>query len=133
MKSKTNQITLTYILISIFMAIISHKLLQKHIHDTNYQYYSFLTDTAFIILTGIVYKFILSKNDNRNIAFFKKLKNTNDEIKESNEKYDIVAKATSDTIWDWKIEEDNFTWNKGIETIFGYQEEQVGTSSKWWF
>jgi hypothetical protein len=37
---------------------------------------------------------------------FDKLKQTNNDIKESNDKYDIVAKATSDTIWDWKIQED---------------------------
>lgn len=115
------------------MAIICHKLLQKHTHDTNYQYYNFIKDLLFISLTGIAYKYILSKNDNRNIAIFEKLKNTNDEIKESNEKYDIVAKATSDTIWDWKIQEDNLSWNKGIESVFGYTEDQVGDSSTWWF
>lgn len=133
MKNKTNQITLTYILISIFMAIICHKLLQNYTHNTNYQYYNFIKDLVFISLTGIAYKYILSKNDNRNIAIFEKLKNTNDEIKESNEKYDIVAKATSDTIWDWKIQEDNLSWNKGIENVFGYKEDQVGDSSTWWF
>ncbi|MBP6180629.1 PAS domain S-box protein [Flavobacterium sp.] len=133
MKNKTNQITLTYILISIFMAIICHKLLQNYTQKTNYQYYNFIKDIVFISLTGIAYKYILSKNDNRNIAIFEKLKNTNDEIKESNEKYDIVAKATSDTIWDWKIQEDNLSWNKGIESVFGYTEDQVGDSSTWWF
>ncbi|MFV5695580.1 PAS domain S-box protein [Flavobacterium sp. LB3P122] len=133
MKNKTNQITLTYLLISIFMAIICHKLFQNYTQNTNYQYYSFIKDLLFISLTGITYKFILSKNDNRNVAVFEKLKNTNDEIKESNEKYDIVAKATSDTIWDWKIQEDNLSWNKGIENVFGYKEDQVGTNSTWWF
>jgi hypothetical protein len=34
----------------------------------------------------------------------------NDEIKESNERYDIVAKATSDTI-QWKIQEDDLLSN----------------------
>jgi PAS domain S-box-containing protein len=81
----------------------------------------------------MIYKFILAKNDNRNLSFIKRLKETNDATKESNKKYDIVAKATSDTIWDWKIPEDSFTWNKGIEEIFGYKQNQLGTSSKWWF
>jgi PAS domain S-box-containing protein len=115
------------------MAIICHKIFKNYTHDTNYQYYNFIKDLLFISLTGIAYKYILSKNDNRNIAVFEKLKNTNDEIKESNEKYDIVAKATSDTIWDWKIQEDNLSWNKGIESVFGYTENQVGDNSTWWF
>jgi PAS domain S-box-containing protein len=133
MKNKTNQITVTYILISIFVAIICHKLLQKYTYSTNYQYYTFIKDILFITITGIAYKLILSKNDTRNIAVFEKLKNTNDEIKESNDKYDIVAKATSDTIWDWKIQVDHISWNKGIEGVFGYKEDQVGDSSTWWF
>ncbi|HEX9151958.1 MAG TPA: PAS domain-containing protein, partial [Flavobacterium sp.] len=133
MKNKTNQITFTYIIISIFMAIVYHKLFTNDGLNINYQHYNFIKDLLFICLTGITYKFILSKNDNRNIAIFERLKNTNDEIKESNEKYDIVAKATSDTIWDWKIQEDNLSWNKGIETVFGYKEDQVGDSSTWWF
>jgi hypothetical protein len=33
-------------------------------------------------------------------------------------KYDIVAKATSDTIWDWKIQEE-MIWSKGIEAVYG--------------
>ena len=133
MKNKTNQITLTYILISLFVAILCHKLFQKFIHTANYQNYNLIKDLLFIIFTGIAYKLILSKNDNRNSAIFEELKNTNDEIKESNEKYDIAAKATSDTIWDWKIQQDHLSWNKGIEVIFGYTQDQVGSSSKWWF
>ena len=67
------------------------------------------------------------------MAFIDTLKRTDDEIKESNERYDIVAKATSDTIWDWKIQEDYFIWNKGIEEVFGYKKEEIGNTSSWWF
>ncbi|WP_427874907.1 PAS domain-containing sensor histidine kinase [Flavobacterium sp. MMS24-S5] len=81
----------------------------------------------------MVFSFILSKNEKRNITIFEKLNKTNEEIKESNEKYDIVAKATSDTIWDWKIQEDSINWNKGIESVFGYDPKEVGKTSKWWF
>ncbi|SEG11478.1 PAS domain-containing sensor histidine kinase [Flavobacterium urumqiense] len=133
MKNKTNQIIIIYILISLFLAIVCHKLLQKFTYNTSYQNYNFVKDLLFIIFTGIAYKLILSKNDNQNASIVEKLKKTNEEIKESNEKYDIVAKATSDTIWDWKIQEDNFNWNKGIEVIFGYTQEEVGSSSTWWF
>ncbi|MBF7090947.1 PAS domain-containing protein [Flavobacterium sp. ALJ2] len=133
MKNKTNQITLIYFVISLFLAIICHKYLLNNISNTQYYYFSFIKDLIFIILTGLLYRYILSKNDARNITVFEKLKKSNDEIKESNEKYNIVAKATSDTIWDWKIQEDNITWNKGIENVFGYKQEDVGDSSRWWF
>ncbi|RUT69145.1 PAS domain-containing sensor histidine kinase [Flavobacterium cupreum] len=133
MKSKTIQITLIYIIISLFMAIICHKLLTTFISSKEYFYLFFLKDILFILITGLIFKYILSKNESKNIAVFEKLKQTNEEIKESNEKYDIVAKATSDTIWDWKIQKDSIGWNKGIESVFGYKQKEVGKTSKWWF
>lgn len=133
MKSKTLQITLIYIIISLFMAIICHKLLTNYFSSTENYNLFLIKDIFFILATGLVFKYILSKNEIKNKSVFEKLKQTNEEIKESNEKYDIVAKATSDTIWDWKIQEDSISWNRGIEGIFGYNQEEVGKTSKWWF
>ncbi len=133
MKSKTLQIILVYIIISLFVAIISYKLLTALISSKENFYFFIIKDIFFILITGLVFKYILSKNETKNISIFEKFKNTNEEIKESNEKYDIVAKATSDTIWDWKIQEDSINWNKGIESVFGYKQEEVGKTSKWWF
>ncbi|WP_281633574.1 PAS domain-containing sensor histidine kinase [Flavobacterium luteolum] len=133
MKSKTLQITLIYTIISIIMAVICHKLLTTYFSSSEYPYLSLIKDIVFILITVLVFSFILSKNEKRNITIFEKLNKTNEEIKESNEKYDIVAKATSDTIWDWKIQEDSINWNKGIEGVFGYDPKEVGKTSKWWF
>lgn len=133
MKSKTIQITLIYIMISLFVTIICHKLLASFISSKDNFYFFIIKDIIFILITGLVFKYILSKNESKNVSIFEKLKQTNEEIKESNEKYDIVAKATSDTIWDWKIQEDSINWNKGIESVFGYKQEEVGKTSKWWF
>lgn len=133
MKSKTIQITLIYIMISLFVTIICHKLLTAFISSKENFYFFIIKDIIFILITGLFFKYILSKNENKNVTIFEKLKQTNEEIKESNEKYDIVAKATSDTIWDWKIQEDSINWNKGIESVFGYKQEEVGKTSKWWF
>lgn len=133
MKSKTLQITLIYSIISIIMAVLCHILLISYFSSSEYQYLSLIKDIIFILITGLVFRFILAKNEKRSITIFEKLNKTNEEIKESNEKYDIVAKATSDTIWDWKIQEDSINWNKGIESVFGYNPEEVGKTSKWWF
>ncbi|MEM0575773.1 PAS domain-containing sensor histidine kinase [Flavobacterium polysaccharolyticum] len=132
MKSKTNQIISIFILFSIFMAIIWHKFSNK-LNFENPYYYNLIKDVIFILFIGLLFRYILSKNDKRNNTILEKIKSNTNEIKESNEKYDIVSKATSDTIWDWKIQEDAITWNKGIKTIFGYTEDQVGNNSAWWF
>ena len=131
MKNKTNQITIIYILASIFLAITYREVL-KHV-SIDHSSISFINDILFILVSGILLKYVLYKNDIKNSEIYKKLKNTNNEIKESNERYDIVSKATSDTIWDWKIQEDRMTWNKGIKGVFGYKQDQVGESSNWWF
>ena len=104
-------------LFSIILTIVGYYILDKF-HTTNdlvFLNFSFLKDVVFIVFSGIVFKIVLTKNDKRNSLIFERLKANNEEIKESNERYDIVAKATSDTIWDWKIQEDDFIWNKGIE------------------
>jgi PAS domain S-box-containing protein len=133
MRNKTNQITLTYIIAALFIAIISYKLAKHYYLELNAYNFGFIKDILFIITTGLLFRYILHKNYKRNTETYKNLKQTNEKLKESNEKYDIVAKATSDTIWDWKIPEDKLTWNKGIKGIYGYEQDQINNNSKWWF
>jgi len=128
MKNNSNKITLIYVLILMLVAIIGHRLFSNYFLE-----YGFTIVILFIIFSGILVNFILYQNEKRNKSVFEKLQLTNIEIKESNERYDIVAKATSDTIWDWKMEDDSFIWNKGIQGVFGYKKEDVGKTSKWWF
>ena len=54
------------------------------------------------------------------------------ELRESLERYDIVAKATSDLITDYNIENDTFQFSNAIYDTFGYSPEELGTSRKWW-
>lgn len=43
-----------------------------------------------------------------------------DAIKQTNERYEYVLKATSDAIWDWDLEKNTILWGEGLETLFGY-------------
>ena len=135
MKSKSNIISFVFIISSLFLAIITHLLLKDHFQQNTKALitFHFLKDVVFIIIAGFIIRFVIERNDKRNINILEQLQSSTNEIKESNERYDIVAKATSDTIWDWKIQEDVFVWNKGIQGIFGYKKEEVGTTSTWWF
>lgn len=133
MKNKANQITFTYIIAALFIAIISFKLARHYSTILDITIFNLVKDLIFIIVTGILFGYILNKNNKRNSEIYTHLKNSNDKLKESNDKYDIVAKATSDTIWDWKIPEDQLTWNKGIKGIYGYNQSQIDNTSKWWF
>jgi len=135
MKNNSNKITLTYVLILMFVAFIGHQFFLDYIKNSpeHASLYFYIRDLIFIVISGLILKLILHHNEQNNRSVFEKLQLTNNEILESNERYDIVAKATSDTIWDWKIEDDSFIWNKGIQGIFGYKKEDVGKTSNWWF
>ncbi|WP_295334939.1 PAS domain-containing sensor histidine kinase [Flavobacterium sp.] len=135
MKNNSNKITLIYVLILMCVAFIGHQFFLDYLKNSNENspLYFYIRDFVFILISGLVLKLILHNNEENNKSVFEKLQITNNEILESNERYDIVAKATSDTIWDWKIEDDSFLWNKGIQGVFGYKKEEVGKTSKWWF
>lgn len=122
-----------YVIAALFVAIVIHKFTAQIVGSENISKFSFLNSVFFIILSGMVIKLVISENDKKKSIFLEQLQASNLNLKESNERYDIVAKATSDTIWDWKIQEDHFVWNKGIYTIFGYETEDIQTNSKWWF
>lgn len=59
-------------------------------------------------------------------------RNAAEEIRKSNDRYDIVAKATSDIIWDWDLTTDIILWNKGLKGILGYDELNNTTYGDWW-
>ena len=54
------------------------------------------------------------------------------ELRERDERFRLVARATNDTIWDWNLTSDALWWNEGIQTCFGYAPDQVGADIHWW-
>lgn len=53
-------------------------------------------------------------------------------LMESLKRYDIVAKATSDTITDYDVEKDFMKYNEGIQNMFGYCPNAVNKEGNWW-
>ena len=133
MKSKANKITYIFIFIAIALALISLVFLEKIYTPENFLFVHILRDSVFILSSAFIIRYFLINNDKQNQLTLEKLNTNNKEIQVSKERYDIVAKATSDTIWDWNIVENDFLWNKGIQGVFGYDKDEVGTNSKWWF
>jgi PAS domain S-box-containing protein len=50
----------------------------------------------------------------------------------SNERFEKVAEATHDAIWDWNILEDTLYWGPGFGSLFGYQVEKITPTLKSW-
>jgi PAS domain S-box-containing protein len=54
-------------------------------------------------------------------------------LRESQERFQFVSRATNDAVWDWDLVSDGLWWNEGIQTLFGYTEEQIGPDITWWY
>jgi two-component system CheB/CheR fusion protein len=54
-----------------------------------------------------------------------------EEILISKERYDIVAMATNDAIYDCDLSTRKIVWNNGISSIFGFKSEDIDDSIEW--
>ncbi len=133
MKSFFYKSIVIYFLIILILALISHYYIVNFISVNDQLFYSLYIFIFFIICSPIALIIIFKTNDKKINDSITNLKRINKDLYESNERYDIVAKATSDTIWDWDIKTGGFIWNKGIQGVFGYKKEDVGENLQWWF
>jgi len=60
-------------------------------------------------------------------------KQAEEALRQSEERFQIVARATNDAIWDWNLLTNELWWNEGVQTLFGYLAEEVGLGISWWY
>jgi PAS domain S-box-containing protein len=58
-------------------------------------------------------------------------KRAEDMLRRSEERFQIVARATSDAIWDWDLVTNAVWWNQGLNTLFQYSTGEVGSDASW--
>lgn len=136
MKKFSNQIIVISLICLIVIVLIGNLFIYKELDnwskDTIATFH--LIKDILIIITYLFFtKLALNQIHHKYKSTFEKFQKNNTEISESKERYDIVAKATSDTIWDWQLKSDRIIWNKGIQGVFGYKKNDVGNDPNWWF
>lgn len=55
-----------------------------------------------------------------------------EQLRESEERFQLAARATNDAIYDFNLLTDELWWNEGVRTLFGYREDEIGTDIGWW-
>jgi PAS domain S-box-containing protein len=60
-------------------------------------------------------------------------KQAEEKLRRSEERYDLVARATSDIVWDWNIASGVLTWNNALQRTCRYQPDQIGSTMEWWY
>lgn len=133
MKYKSNKIILTYFLVTSVLVFTSQFIALNYFNQNYNWELTSIFAIGYIVITSIFLKYLLKIYCKKNQQELNDLLAKNEELFKSNEQYDIVAKATSDTIWDWDIESGKFIFNKGIQGIFGYNQKDVGETIDWWF
>lgn len=58
-------------------------------------------------------------------------KRSAEKIRISNERFEIVSKATNDAVWDWDLITDELYWNKEIKSMFNYDPKDIPTGKMW--
>lgn len=78
-------------------------------------------------------------NDNAHLGFVKILRDRTSEhlanlaIAESQERYRLALKATSDAVWDWDLKSKQVIWNEALQQAYGYPVATVDTTGDWRF
>ncbi len=129
MKNNHNKTFFIYFLVILILVFSSQILFIKFHFVNNILVITLVSSIIIALIAFLFFKIAINKNK----EYINNLEIEFEELTKSNERYDIVAKATSDTIWDWDLKTGGFIWNKGIETIFGYKKEDVGENLQWWF
>ena len=53
-------------------------------------------------------------------------------IEESNARFELVARATNDVLYDWDVRTGTILWNEAIRTVLGYEGELHNAGMQWW-
>ena len=80
----------------------------------------------------------LTEEDGEPLGFVKILRDRTVEhlaglaLKETQERYRLVAEATNDAIWDWDFNSGQVLWNEALTTAYGHLPETVEPTGSWW-
>ncbi|HZR47874.1 MAG TPA: PAS domain-containing protein, partial [Candidatus Manganitrophaceae bacterium] len=53
-------------------------------------------------------------------------------LRQSNERFHLVTRATNDAVWDWDLTTNALWWSENFQTLFNYKPEQIEQTVQWW-
>ena len=54
-------------------------------------------------------------------------------LRESQERLQLVARATNDAVWDWDLVTDTLWWAEGFQKMFGYTPDEIEPGPESWY
>ncbi|GAB4507505.1 MAG: hypothetical protein Tsb0026_03240 [Sulfuricaulis sp.] len=59
-------------------------------------------------------------------------KRSEEEIRQNDTRFQLIARAINDVIWDWDLAQDTLWWNENFKKMFGYQKGEIEPGSESW-
>jgi PAS domain S-box-containing protein len=56
-----------------------------------------------------------------------------DELRATNERFEVILRATNDIIWDWDIPANKVAWNERVQDILGHPVVECTRDPSWWY
>jgi PAS domain S-box-containing protein len=53
-------------------------------------------------------------------------------MRQARERFELLARATTDAVWDWNLVTDQLWWNESMLTLFGYAPSDLEPDSRSW-
>ena len=91
-------------------------------------------DGGFVWLEGTLINLLHDDNVKAIVGNFHDVterKINEERIRITNERFEMVSKATNDAIWDWDLDTDEISWNEEIKSMFQYCAEDIATGTEW--
>lgn len=63
----------------------------------------------------------------------RRIREQSKELFTSKERFELVAKATQDAVWDWDLKLNLLWWNDGFKELFGYKEGDIEPGIESWY
>jgi PAS domain S-box-containing protein len=57
---------------------------------------------------------------------------TEETLRRSEERFQLLGRATSDVVWDWDLQTDGLWVNENFSKVFGYPAEEIEPTGAWW-
>ena len=79
----------------------------------------------FVLTTGVVLYLVVRRS-------FHNRRRAEETSRVSQERFEAVALATTDAIWDFNLDTEVVWWSDTVAKLFGYRPEDISTRVEWW-
>jgi len=93
--------------------------------EINSPYVQTLRGINFVTTTSIVLYLVLRRT-------LRRRRQAEEALRLSQQRFESVALATTDAIWDFNLDTKVIWWSDGVQKLFGYSAEDISTRVEWW-